>query len=123
MSLRALAALPRIVGALACFAAGVGGLIDWLLGSGGAAEDFAASAWISAGFVLALLAGICIPAIARIGNPSASLRFTQTAATGLFALFVLITVNSLGAWLLPSAALGILVWLLSRKTLLQVPAR
>jgi hypothetical protein len=113
----------RLLVTLACLVAGLAGLSDWLVGSGDAMDDSPRSAGTTATFVIVLLLAVSISSLYRISHSSPRLRWVQNLATIIFLLFVLATVNSLGAWLLVSAGFATLAWLISREPAVHATSR
>jgi hypothetical protein len=98
------------------------GVGDWLLGSiiepqasAGAAGDFGASAWFTALVVLALTVAATALALYRSEQSSRKFVTLHNIMTFLYVFLVLITVNSIGAWLWPSAVAGLVLWIVSRQ--------
>jgi hypothetical protein len=93
---------------------GLLGLTDWLTGAvfqsdeyEGALKDFGSDAYFTVVVVVALLAGILVTDLFR----ARSGKTARNVFIGIYLVIALMTVNSLGAWLLPSALL-LIVYLL-----------
>jgi hypothetical protein len=105
--------------AAGAFIIGVLGLASWLTngtsGSGGAAEDFGTSAWFTAIVVGVLTLTVFGTSVYLTQHWTARVRQIQGFATGLLVVLIFLTLNSLGAWLLPAGVLAIVAWLLGRR--------
>jgi hypothetical protein len=113
--------LHRLIGSVSfllgivTFVLGVWGLSDWLLGSGNALDDFGRSAWVTVVVVVVLLALIALTTLPGLQQTIRRAKMLQSVATAVYVFLVVLTINSLGAWLWPSALLSIITWYLSRR--------
>jgi hypothetical protein len=99
-----------------CLGLGIWGIYEYLFGYPSyAADDLGASAWLPAIFFLVLLIALNCASLYRLWHHESQATRIQTITTGLFVFLVLLTIVSLGAYLLWASLVSIVIWFISRR--------